>query len=136
MTREELESIYWLKKELNMWEKKLEEYNAELKPSAKAIDGMPFSNTNLNSNPTERLAIYIADATEIIQSKKIEIEWTIRNAERYIMSVDNSEMRMILEYRCIQNKDWEEIGDELGYHRTTVSDKYRKFMDKNFSQIS
>lgn len=135
MTRKELESVYCLKKELRMWQDRLAELQADIALSPKVLDGMPFQHTNETSNPTERKAIKLAEVAKVIDGKISEIQYTIAEIERFIMSVDESELRQIIEYRCVQCKTWEDIGDALGYDRTTVSKKYDAYLDECFPQF-
>lgn len=132
MTKKELESVYCLKKELRMWQERLSELQADIALSPKVLDGMPFQHTNETSNPTERKAIRLAEVSKVIDGKISEIQYTIAEIEKFIMQIDESEMRLIIEYRCVQCKTWEEIGDTLGYDRTTVSKKYDAYLDECF----
>lgn len=135
MTKETLESIYWLKKELKMWQDRLAELQADIALSPKVLDGMPFQHTNAKSDPTEQKALKLAEADKVIKAKIIEIQWNIREIEAYVMSIEQSEIRQIIEYRCVQCMDWECIGEKLGYDRTTVSKKYRAFINESFPQF-
>lgn len=135
MTRKELESVYCLKKELRMWQDRLAELQADIALSPKVLDGMPFQHTNDTSNPTERKAIKLAEVAKVIEGKISEIQWTISEIEQFIIRIDDSIMRQIVEYRCVQCKTWEEIGETLGYDRTTVSKKYDAYLDECFPQF-
>ena len=135
MTRKELESIYCLKKELKMWQERLAELQADIALSTKVLDGMPFQHTNSTSNPTESKAIKLAEVEKVIKGKISEIKYTISEIEQFIINIQDSEMRLIIESRCVQCKKWEEIGDMLGWDRTTVSKKYDAFVSESFPQI-
>lgn len=133
ITKEELESVYYLRKELEMWERRLKELQADISLSGISSDGMPHGNSV--GSPTEKKAIKLMDTAKIVEGKASEIKLTIADIEKFIMRVKDSEMRQILEYRCTMCLKWEEIADILGYDRTTVSKKYKIFIRETFPQI-
>lgn len=130
MTRKELESVYSLKKELRMWQDRLAELQADIALSPKAIDGMPFQHTNETSNPTERKAIKLAEVSRVIDGKICEIQWTLADIELFIMGIDDSIMRQIIEYRCVKCMEWKYIAAKLGpvYTDDSVRQMYHRFV--------
>lgn len=135
MTRKELESVYYLKKELNMWQTRLAELQADIALSPKVLDGMPFQHTNSVSNPTAAKAERLAELGKVIDGKISELQWTIAEIELFIMEINDTEMRQIIEHRCVHCKSWENIGELLGYDRTTISKKYNAFINSTFPQF-
>lgn len=59
-----------------------------------------------------------------------EIELMVIDAEEYIYTVNNSEMRNILMYFCIDRKSWEEVAAAMGPGNTAEAckQKYSRFM--------
>ena len=51
--------------------------------------------------------------------------------ERYINTIDDVELRLIVRLRCINNMFWGDIGAEMGMDRRTASRKYYKFIKEN-----
>lgn len=129
MTRKELESVYCLKKELRMWQERLAELQADIALSPKVLDGMPFQHTNETSNPTERKAIKLSEVAKVIEGKISEIQYTISEIEQYIVSIDDSIMRQIIEYRCVKCMEWKNIAAKLGsvYTDDNVRQMYHRF---------
>lgn len=132
MTRKDLEKIYWLKRELKMWEERLHELEADMSPDTPAPDGMPHSVTNAIKSPTEDKAIVIADHIAIISGKAAELRMTIKEVETFIAGIDDPLIRQIVDYRCVKCMQWEEVAEKLGknypserarqiYHRFVVS---------------
>lgn len=120
-----------------MWQERLAELQADIAMSPKALDGMPFTNTNDVSNPTERKAIKLLEVAKVIEGKISEIKITLAEIEEFITSIDDSVTRQIIEYRCVKCMDWKTIAAKLGpvytddnvrqmYHRfiATISDKH------------
>ena len=130
MTRQELESIYCLKKELRMWQERLAELQSDIALNSKVMDGMPYPNTNAITNPTEQKAIKLMEVDKIIKGKISEIQITIADIEQFILSIDDSIIRQIIEYRCVKCMNWRDISAKLGsmYTEENVRQMYHRFI--------
>jgi hypothetical protein len=130
MTRKDLEQVYHLNNELKMWQRRLAELQADIALSPKVLDGMPFSKTNKVGSPTEEKAIRLAEMARVIEGKISEIQIALTDIETFILSVDDSLTRQILEYRCCKLKSWSEVADNLGEGYTAESARqiYHRFM--------
>lgn len=134
MTRKELEQVYGLKKELSDWQRIRNNYELDIVPPIKNFDGMPFSQTFNISNPTEDKAIKLEEATRIIDGKIAEIQHAIREIELFIANIkDDSDIRRILIYRCINTLSWREVSREMGegYTEDACRKAYIRYLDKN-----
>lgn len=129
MTKKGLEQIYWLRKELKMWQDRLSDLQADIALSPKVMDGMPYSRTNSISSPTEQKAIRLTEVRKIVEGKLSEIQIAIADIEEYIMSIDDSMTRQIIEYRCCMLMSWEEVANTLGdgYTSESVRQIYHRF---------
>lgn len=136
MTRRDLEKVYYLKRELKMWEKRYEELIADMSQDTVAPDGMPYSRTNKVSSPTESKAIQIADHAELIQQHKQKIEIAIREVETFISQIQDPFIRQIVELRCIKLKSWNDVAEKIGQSATpeSVRKTYCRFVEKNIPQ--
>ena len=136
MTRRDLEKVYYLKRELKMWEKRYEELIADMSQDTVAPDGMPYSRTNKVSSPTESKAIQIADHVELIRQHKQKIEIAIREVDAFIAQIKDPFLRQIIELRCIELKSWNDVADRIG--NTATPESVRKascrFVEKNIPQ--
>lgn len=130
MTRDELESIYCLKKELRMWQERLAELQSDIALNSKVIDGMPFANTNAVNNPTEQKAIKLMEVAKVIEGKISEIKITVADIENFIIGIDDSVIRQIIEYRCVKCMNWKDISAKLGsvYTEENVRQMYHRFV--------
>lgn len=130
--KKELEQVFWLKKELRMWQQRRAELEADIAPPIKQITGMPFNNTNSVNAPTEEKAIRLAETAKIIDGKIAEIKLTIDTVEKFILSVEDPFTRQLLEMRCIKLMKWAEIADEFGegYTAESVRTSYCRFTKK------
>lgn len=114
MTRKELERIYFLKRELKMWEQRLQDLYADISQDSVAPDGMPHSVTNNTKSPTEIKAIQIADHIDLIKGKQAEIRVAIREVESFIIGIDDPLIRQIVELRCVYCMTWEDVAEKIG----------------------
>ena len=130
MTRKELESVYCLRNELRMWQNRLAELQADIAMSPKAMDGMPFANTNEVSSPTERKAIKLLEVSKVIEGKISELKITLAEIEEFIISVDDPIMRQVLEYRCVKCMSWNDVAAKLGsvYTSESVRQMYHRYL--------
>ena len=131
MTRKDLEKIYWLKRELKMWEDRLHELEADMAPDTPPNDGMPHSVTNTIKSPTEDKAIQIADHYSIIAGKAAELRFTIKEVEAFITSIDDPISKQIVEYRCVKLQSWDEVAETMGsnyYTAENVRQIYHRFV--------
>ena len=130
MTRKALERIYWLKRELKMWEDRLHELEADMSTDTPSADGMPHSTTNAVKSPTEDKAILIADHYSIISGKAAELRMAIKEVETFIVNIDDPILSQIIEYRCVKLKAWEDVAETMGkqYTSDNVRQIYHRFV--------
>lgn len=127
MTREGLKKVYLIDKEIEMLEKELDRIRQQSLMKSKKITGMPFANTNETGDPTAELATKVIEAQEEIIQYKIQLEKERLELIKYIRSIKDPLLRMIVHYRCVDCYNWQKIADILGYERTSVSKKYKEF---------
>lgn len=130
MTRKDLEQVYYLNNELKMWQRRLADLQADIALSPKVLDGMPYSKTNAVSSPTEIKAIRIAELSNIIEGKISEIQVTLMDIEASIVTIEDSLIRQIVEYRCCKLMKWQQIADRIGegYTEEAVRQSYHRFV--------
>lgn len=127
MTEKELNQIYYINIEI----KRLEEEKMKLESmslvKSQQITGLPGG----GGSSYDKIADYAADLADIKDEIKIKINKLYRvrkKVERYIDTIDDAEMRLIVRLRAINNMRWEDIGAELGMDRRTASRKYYNFL--------
>ena len=130
MTRKDLEKVYYLKRELRMWEERLKELYADMAQDTIAPDGMPHSVTNNVGSPTESKAIQIADHIDLIKGKQAEIRVAIREVEAFIVGIEDPLIRQIVELRCAHCMTWEEVSDRVGKgaNAESIRQMYHRFL--------
>lgn len=130
MTRKELSQVYYLSKELKMWEEKLLELRNKSLVRSKEITDMPFANTNDTHDTTFERVSRIMELQADIDVFRLNIEKKIAEIENYIMTLDDSLLRQIIEYRCCQLKSWRDVSALIGYG--TTEESCRKYFDRKF----
>lgn len=121
MTREELSQIYYINKEIVMWEKELEHIREASLMKSKEITDMPFANTNETGDPVAELAMKMLDIEMIIVGKKKELEYKRMEILKFINDVDDSLLRMIIKYRCVDCLSWNNVAVRVGGGNTEDS---------------
>lgn len=114
MTKEELKRHYYLTKERKQLEAELRELR-ELKSGVKGqeLDGMPGGGSAEGAN-FENLVIRYIDMEQRYKTKLWEIAEEQMRIEEAIYSLEPRE-RMLLRYRYIDHRKWEEICVLMNY---------------------
>ena len=127
MTLKQLDQIYYLTKEKQMWEDRLREL-----PDITAVryDSIGVRNSGISS-PVQQIAEQREKIREIISAKLVEISFVEREILEYICSIDDSLMRQIMTHRHIELKSWLQVANTIGGNNTADSvrmmhDRYLK----------
>ena len=119
MTKRELEQVYYLSKEVDMWQKELEriQFRSVVRPPA--LTGLPGG--TMTSDNVGETASEIADIKAIIRGRILEIEIQRKNIMEYILTLEDSFMRQILFKRHVSLMGWVKIAGEVGGGNTADS---------------
>ena len=135
LTEKELNQLHYINIEIEVLKNQLDELKSRSMIKGQEITGMPF--VTGTSDKTAQIAIAIREIEELYEIKLRELYLVRGRIERYINTIDDSELRLIVRLRSINNMRWEDIGRELGYHRTRVSQIYHEhFKPKKHSHNS
>ena len=129
MTEKELNQLHWINKEIGVLKKQKDELESQSYVKGQEITDMPFG-----SGTTDRVcnrAVAMQEINELYEIKLKELYVVRGRIERYINTVEDDRERLIIRLRCINNMEWEEIGQEVGYHRTRVSQIYHNHFKTN-----
>lgn len=114
MTIKELSQLYWLNREIEADQHRLE----ELKIQAQSV-----SSPNMNGSPRrgsqeasriEACVAEIIDMQAIISAKQQQCIYEKSRLERYIASIPDSLTRMIFTYRFINGLSWLQVAHHVG----------------------
>ncbi len=143
MKKAELNEILKLKKEVKQLSQKLQELNFgddETVVSDKVRGSMseyPYSARSFNLVGLEQMSEEcIQKRSEIgkkISDKYYELNCRINKAYDYILGIDDSEIRQILQYKYIDGLTWEQIGQAMNYAAITVRKRHDDFIKKSIT---
>lgn len=128
MTKEELKQIYYLNKEIKMWQKELEKLQCKSLVKGQEITGMPF--VTGTSDRVGDLVSTMADIEAIIRGKLSEIQIQRKKIIEYIESIDDSLLRQIMFLRNVSCMSWNQIANELGNTENCVKQIYSRHFRK------
>lgn len=114
MTKKELSQLYYLKREIKEQQKRLEELETLATACTARITGMPHG-TGINDK-IGKYAARIADLKGLLDLNLKKCFYELNRINRFIESVQDSEMRMILTLRYIQNLSWQKVAFAIGEH--------------------
>ena len=129
MTKAELEQIYYLNRELKLWETELERVRC------KSLVGSPLPGNSHGSGVSDKVADRAERIIELenrIIAKRDEIQRLQDEAIAYIESIPDSLTRQIIYYRCVSLMSWRRVAYEVGGNNT--ADSVRKVYDRFFDK--
>lgn len=161
MTVKELSQLYWLNREIELDQQRLESLDVEIakdeeqlarlefeasSPSGPNYDGMPKSHSY--GNKLENAVVRIVELQEILTRKKAlraDCAMTIQakqllclternKLERYINDLPDSLLRLIFTYRFVNGLTWYQVSEHIGMRTTEDSVKkmcYRYLAQQN-----
>lgn len=128
MTIEEINSIYYINKEIARLQEEL--YTLKNKNFFKSnnLTGMPKGSSE---------ADVFVDYAEDVRTLESMLQYTLKKLqverkkiEDFLNTVEDAELRLIIRLRAVNNMKWEEIGEELGMDRRTASRKFLNYFQK------
>ena len=131
MTKKELSQLYYLNREIEEQQRRLQELEALATSCTSHITGMPRA-----SGISDKLSMYTAEIIDLRGLIDLNIKkcfYELNRLNRYIASIQDSQTRMILSLRYINGLSWLQIAFSIGGNNTEDSVKktaYR-YINKN-----
>ena len=116
ITKRELSQLYYLSREIEQDKKRLMELETAAQGITQQITGMPP--TGGAGDKVGKYAAEIADLKAIIEHKAQQCWYELNRLNRFIVSVEDSQMRQILTLRYIERKSWQQVANAMGNHNT------------------
>lgn len=128
MTKKELSQLYYLKKEIKEQQRRLSELEALATSCTAKITGLP--NGNGISDKIANYATEIADLKSLLDLNLKKCFYELNRLDRFISSVNDSEMRIILTLRYSQGLSWQQIAQNMGVlgDGSTERKKHNRFL--------
>ena len=131
MTKQELEQLRYLKTEIKVLQHELIEYRGNAPMATDSVTGssphFPYGKriwkiTGVDQAKLDRMG-------RRLQRKIDELMDEMDRLNDYIDTIPDSEMRTIMQLRYRNECTLEEIGEELGYHKTSIQKKLAVFLE-------
>lgn len=135
MTEQELMGYSFIKARIEKVEERIAELEQENGLGSVNLDGMPHGSTP--GDPVARMAIARASLHEHLTKLLVELKEKERKIREFIDSVENEEVKLIIEWRFIDLLDWYEIAGRLKdvtgkyVDRSTPGKKMRKYLEEH-----
>lgn len=113
MNKRDVKQLYYLSREVAMWQEKLNELRESVKVSAPAADSGGIRSAGV-SDKVGNLAVDIADTERIIAGKYAEIQLRRNEVLRWISSLEDSTARQVVMYRCVDLMSWADVAAKVG----------------------
>lgn len=135
MTERELSGYKFIKARIAKVKERIAELELDNGLGSVNMDGMPHGSTP--GDPVARMAIARAALHEHLVKLLAELKDKEREIREYIDSVENEEVKLIIEWRFIDLLDWFEIAGKLeeltgkNVDRSTPGKKMRKYFEEH-----
>ncbi len=135
MTERELQGYTFIKARIEKVKNRIAELEQESGLGSVNLDGMPHGSTP--GDPVARMAIARASLHEHLTRLLAELKEKEREIREYIESVENEEVKLIIEWRFIDLLEWYEIAGKLeemtgkNVDRSTPGKKMRKYLQEH-----
>ena len=126
MIKKELSQLYYLNREIEQLQARLTELESLATSCTANITGMPRANGI--SDKIGKYAAEIADLKSLLDLNLKKCFYELNRLNRYIQSVDDSEMRMILSLRYVNGLCWEQVAASISVYAS--GDSVRKAHDR------
>jgi len=121
LTRRELAQLYYLEKEIQMLQGRIQTLEQEIESCTQTLTGMPKSGNGRGK--IADIAAELVDMKRLLDLKRQERIYTRNRIIRYIQEIKDSEARMIIEYRFIDHLSWRQVAKRMGGYATAASVK-------------
>lgn len=130
MTKKELKQIYYLNREITMWQNELDKLRCKCLVKSPIISDMPRGGKSID------LADYVAEMADyeaIIKGLLAKVQVQRKRIMDYIEEIDDSLMRQIVYLRNVCLMGWEEVAKTIGGGNSGeyIRVKYYRYFKKN-----
>ena len=129
MTLKQLSQLYYLRKEIEMYEQMIKKLQSEAEITTQKITGMPSSGNV--SDKVGQIAADIADYKALIDCDKKKCKYELEKLHKYIQSIDDSLTRQIFTLRFINGCNWNKVADAIGSSEYSVKHICYRYIKKH-----
>ncbi len=117
-----------IKNQIKIYEEKLEELNAQVLSSSKFDSEKTFSSKE--TNPVENLMLSVISLKRKYVDQLNNLYKKENEIIDFIMSIDDEEIKLIIDLRFLKQYSWNDIGKVLYMHRTSPYYKLKRHLEK------
>ncbi len=127
MTRDDLEQIYYLNRELKIWERELERLRGQ------SLVRSPVPNAVRVSGVADKVANRGNETADLENKIKVRRE-LVNEVIDFINNIPKARTRIIVREHCLKNRPWDMVVKSVGGKSTedSVKQTYLRFMRKHF----
>ena len=133
MNKRELSQLYYLNREIEEQQRRLQELEALATSCTSHITGMPKA-----QGMVDRLAGYVAEIADLRSLIDLNIKkcfFELNRLNRYINGIEDSQMRLILSLRYINGLSWQQIAFSIGgYDEQYPRRKHNAFLSNQVDE--
>ncbi len=131
MTKQKLSQLYFLNREIEELQRRIAELECLSTSCTAQITGMPKASGI--SDKVAKYAVEIADLKEILDLNYKKCFLELKGLNRYIESIENSEIRQIISLRYINGLSWNQVAASICFAATedSVRKKHDRFLREN-----
>ncbi len=131
MTKKELSQLYYLNREIEYLQRRVQELECLATSSTQKITGMPFGGGV--SDMVGRYATEIANLKALLDLNLKKCFYELNKLNNYIESVEDAQVRMILSLRYVNGLSWEQVAASIGGSNSdkNIQMAVNRFLRKN-----
>lgn len=130
MTKQELSQLYYLNREIEQLKNRIVELECVATSTSSRITGMPHASGI--SDKVGKYAAEIVDLKELLDLNLKKCFYELNRLNRYIESIEDSEMRLIMSLRYINGLSWQQVAFSIGEHDEQYPRrKHNKFLKQS-----
>lgn len=130
LTKEELRQIYYINREIIMWQRELDRLKCTSLVKSPIISDRPRGGCHRG---VEDLAVDLAEYETIIRGLLAKVQVQRKRIVEFINGIDDSLMKQIIFYRHISCMRWNEVAAEIGGGNT--EDSVRMVYNRYFKKV-
>ena len=131
MTKKELTSVYYIKKEIKMWEEQLKLIESKAEGKAMQITGLPFTPGTGSSDPMADLAIKAVSVRELIEAKTRKLNQQQDRIISWFISIDDTVVRQIMLYRHVRCYSWNTVAQKIGITAESARKQHDRYLKQS-----
>ena len=132
MTRQELNQLYYLKKDIKYTKNKIQELEDR---ATKITANLSLASVKGGANSKDAIYAQLIDLKNCLEKKVKEREDLRLDLLKYIESIEDAQIRYIFKYRYINHYSWRKIAFKIGGGNTadSVRKRHERYL-KNFNK--